>query len=100
MAHYAILDENNTVTNVITGKDENDRTAGVADWEAYYAHVLGIPAEQVKRTSYNTFNGEHREGGTPFRGTYAGIGYTYDPVLDEFVTPPEPEVVEAPAEEQ
>ena len=98
MAHYAILDENNTVVNVITGKSETDRTAGISDWEAYYAHVLGVPAEQVKRTSYNTVKGEHLTGGTPFRGTYAGIGYTYDPDLDEFVAPPVPEL-ETPVEE-
>jgi len=92
MAHYAILDENNVVVNVITGRSEDDRTAGISDWEAYYAHVLGVPAEQVKRTSYNTINGEHVNGGTPFRGAYAGIGMTYDPDLDEFVAPaPEPE---------
>jgi hypothetical protein len=94
MAHYAILDDNNTVTSVIVGRDENDQTAGVSNWEAYYAHVLGVPAEQVKRTSYNTINGEHLNGGTPFRGTYAGIGYTYDADLDEFVAPPEPELPE------
>ena len=91
MAHYAILNESNIVTNVITGRDEDDRTAGISDWEAYYAHILGIPAAQVKRTSYNTLDGEHREGGTPFRGTYAGIGFTYDPSVDEFVAPPESE---------
>lgn len=92
MAHYTILDENNTVTSVIVGRDETDTTAGVSNWEAYYAYVLKLPAEQVKRTSYNTHNGEHLLGGTPFRGTYAGIGYTYDPVLDEFVAPPEIEL--------
>lgn len=91
MAHYAILDENNTVTSVIVGRDETDTTAGVSNWEAYYAYVLKLPAEQVKRTSYNTHNGEHLLGSTPFRGNYAGIGYTYDPATDEFVPPPEPE---------
>ena len=91
MAHYAILDDNNVVVNVITGRDESDHTAGIGDWEAYYAHILGVPTERVRRTSYNTVNGEHREGGTPFRGTYAGIGFTYDPDLDEFVPPPETE---------
>jgi hypothetical protein len=91
MAHYAILDENNVVTNVIVGRDENDQTAGVSDWEAYYAFKLGLPAEQVKRTSYNTLNGEHLLGGTAFRGTFASTGYTYDPDLDEFVAPPDPE---------
>lgn len=92
MAHYAILNENNIVTSVIVGRDENDRTAGVSDWEAYYAFKLGLPAGQVKRTSYNTLNGEHMLGGAPFRGTFACIGHTYDPVADVFVAPPEPEL--------
>ena len=91
MAHYAQLNDENIVISVFTGRDENDTTAGVTDWEAYYAYVLKVPAEQVKRTSYNTRNGEHLNGGTPFRGTYANIGYTYDPAIDEFVPPPEPE---------
>ena len=90
MAHYAILNENNVVENVIVGRDETDTVAGITDCEAYYAFVLKIPAERVRRTSYNTLNGEHLLGGTPFRGNYAGIGYTYDPDADEFV-PPEPE---------
>lgn len=99
MAHYAFLNNQNVVVRVISGRDENEIVADISDWEAYYAQVAGVPAEQVKRTSYNTFNGEHREGGTPFRGTYAGIGYTYNPALDEFVAPPDSEVVEAPAAE-
>ena len=89
MAHYAILDTSNVVTNVIVGREEKDQTAGVTNWEAYYAHVLGVPVEQVKRTSYNTINGEHREGGIPFRKNYAGPGYTYDTDLDAFI-PPQP----------
>ena len=89
MAHYAILDTNNVVTNVIVGRDEDDENAGVTNWEAYYAYVFGIPAEQVKRTSYNTHNGEHLLGGTPFRGNYAGKGFTYREDLDAFI-PPQP----------
>lgn len=65
MAHYAYLDENGIVTQVIVGKDEGED--GV-DWEAYYGAV---------RTSYNTHGGQHANGGTPFRYNYAGIGYTY-----------------------
>lgn len=91
MAHYAILNEQNVVEKVIVGRDETDTVAGVTDWEAYYAFVLKIPPQQVRRTSYNTLNGEHLNGGEPFRGTYAGIGYTYDPDLNEFVPPPDPE---------
>lgn len=65
MAHYAYLDENGIVTQVIVGKDEGED--GV-DWEQYYGAV---------RTSYNTQGGQHANGGTPFRYNYAGIGYTF-----------------------
>jgi hypothetical protein len=80
MAHYAILDENNVVLQVTVGKDENEIVEGISNWEEYYGG---------KRTSFNTFRGEHIGGGIPFRGNYAGIGYTYDPVLDAFI-PPKP----------
>ena len=79
MAHYAYLDENNIVTQVIVGKDEwEDGT----DWEQYYSAV---------RTSYNTHGGEH-PGGTPFRYNYAGIGFTFDPDFgtDGAFIPPSP----------
>ena len=65
MAHYAYLNSDNIVTQVIVGKDEGED--GV-DWEAYYGAV---------RTSYNTHGGQHANGGTPFRYNYAGIGYTF-----------------------
>lgn len=65
MAHYAYLDENSIVTQVIVGKDEGED--GV-DWEAYYGAM---------RTSYNTHGGHHANGGTPFRYNYAGIGFTF-----------------------
>ena len=82
MAHYAYLDENNIVTSVIVGKDENDivldENGNVIDWEVYYG---------AKRTSYNTFQGIYREGGIPFRKNYAGIGYTYDESRDAFIPP-------------
>jgi|TARA_R110000744_G_scaffold323337_1_gene429225 hypothetical protein len=77
MAHYAILDKDNVVTQVITGKDETDNTH---NWEEYYGG---------KRTSYNTSGGVHSLGGTPFRKNYAGIGDTYDASKDAFI-PPKP----------
>jgi len=83
MAHYAFLDENNTVTEVIVGKDEGEE--GV-DWEAHYGAFRGQPC---KRTSYNTRGGVHSGGGTPYRKNYAGIGYTYDAGRDAFI-PPKP----------
>jgi hypothetical protein len=77
MAHYAVLDDNNIVTQVFVGKDEGEMDW---DWELYYG---------AKRTSYNTHGGVHSEDGTPFRKNYAGIGYTYDEARDAFI-PPQP----------
>ena len=83
MAHYAFLNMQNIVTEVIVGKDE---TEGPTNWEIHYGNLR----EQVcKRTSYNTVAGEHIDGGTPFRKNYAGIGYTYDYARDAFI-PPQP----------
>jgi len=83
MAHYAFLNMQNIVTEVIVGKDETD---GPTNWEMHYGNIR----EQVcKRTSYNTRGGVHSESGTPFRKNYAGIGYTYDFARDAFI-PPKP----------
>lgn len=86
MAHYAFIDENNTVTQVIVGRDEDDLAEGVASWEEYYGARHG---QRCLRTSYNTRAGVHSEGGEAYRGNYAGIGYTYDEALDAFI-PPKP----------
>jgi hypothetical protein len=81
MAHYAFLNENYIVTEVIVGKDESNY-----DWEAHYGQFRG---QVCKRTSYNTHGGVHTSGGIPFRKNYAGIGYSYDPQRDAFI-PPKP----------
>ena len=81
MAHYAFLNEHNIVTQVIVGKDEWEDNI---NWEAHYGEVLG---QVCKRTSYNTFVGVHTAGGTPFRKNYAGIGHSYNEVLDAFIAP-------------
>ena len=73
MAHYAFLNANNVVTEVITGKDETELIEGL-DPETWYGNFRG---QVCKRTSYN-----HN-----IRKQYAGIGYSYDPVRDEFVLP-------------
>lgn len=83
MAHYAFLDNNNIVTEVIVGKDEGED--GV-DWEQHYGAFRG---QTCKRTSYNTHGGVHSGGGTPFRKNYAGIGYSYNAIRDAFI-PPKP----------
>lgn len=86
MAHYAFLDDNNIVTQVIVGRDEDDLPEGITSWEDYYGEFHG---QTCKRTSYNTVANEHLLGGTPFRGNYAGIGWFYDETLDAFI-PPQP----------
>jgi hypothetical protein len=73
MAHYAFLDSNNIVTEVITGKDETELIDGL-DPETWYGNFRG---QVCKRTSYNNNIRKH----------YAGIGYTYDAIKDQFVTP-------------
>jgi len=83
MAHYAFLDSNNVVTEVIPGKNEGED--GI-DWEQWYGDFRG---QVCKRTSYNTIGNIHTNGGTPYRGNYAGIGYTYREDIDAFV-PPQP----------
>lgn len=74
MAHYAFIDSNNKVTQVIVGRNEDEVVDGISDWEAHYAEVYG---QRCVRTSYN-----HK-----IRKQYAGIGYTYDAVKDQFVAP-------------
>ena len=74
MAHYAFLDENNIVTEVITGRDENEVVDGITDWEKAYGDYRG---QTCVRTSYNG----------NIRYNYAGIGYTYDPIDDAFIPP-------------
>jgi hypothetical protein len=85
MAHYAFLDENNIVTEVIVGKNEGEENI---DWEIHYGDFRG---QTCKRTSYNTSGGVHNSGGTPYRKNYAGIGYSYDIGRDAFI-PPKPYV--------
>ena len=80
MAHYAFLDEQHAVVEVIVGRDENE---GV-DWELHYSEVRGL---RCKRTSYNTLAGKRPDGSPGYRGNYAGIGYTYMGEIDAFVPP-------------
>jgi hypothetical protein len=89
MAHYAFINENNIVTEVITGNDENNTDelpVGFNSWEQWYGNFRG---QTCIRTSYNTIGNQHRLGGTAFRGNYASVGYFYDEVNDVFI-PPQP----------
>lgn len=89
MAHYAYVNDENIVTQVVVGKNENEAPG---NWEAYYGAI---------RTSYNTRGGVHydAETGEPsadqskaFRYNYAGVGFTYDPDFgaDGAFIPPKP----------
>ena len=82
MAHYAFLNANNVVTEVITGIDETELIEGLLP-ETWYGNFRG---QVCKRTSYNTSGGLHSGGGTPFRKNYAGVGYTYDAVRNAFIS--------------
>ena len=81
MAHYAFIDQQNIVTEVIVGRDEDQGT----DWAAYYAAVRG---QRCLRTSYSG----------RIRGKYAGIGDVYDEQLDVFLPPDagQPETASTP----
>ena len=79
MAHYAFLDENNVVTEVITGIDETELIEGL-DTETWYGNFRG---QVCKRTSYHG----------NIRKNYAGIGFIYDPIRDAFI-PPKPENID------
>ena len=76
MAHYAFLDNNNIVTEVIVGIDETETIEGL-DPETWYGNFKG---QVCKRTSYNS----------KIRFNYASVGFTYDAERDAFI-PPAPE---------
>ena len=78
MAHYAFIDENNIVTEIIVGIDETELIEGL-DPETWYSNFRG---QTCKRTSYNA----------NIRGKFAGIGDTYDPINDVFI----PQINEVP----
>lgn len=83
MAHYAFLDENNIVTEIITGVDETELIEGL-DTETWYGKFRG---QVCKRTSYNTYAGVNSAGKEPFRFNYAIVGGTYDHQRDAFIPP-------------
>ena len=86
MAHFAKLDENNIVTQVIIVSNDiaTSESAGVT-----FINNLYGTSDTWKQTSYNTQGNLHILGGTPFRKNCAGIGYTYDASKDAFI-PPKP----------
>jgi len=87
LAHFAKLDENNVVTFVTVGRQEDDGRE---------AELSVRTGDVYKQTSYNTRGGVHYTDGVPsadqtnaFRKNYAGLGFTYDAQRDAFI-PPKP----------
>jgi hypothetical protein len=87
MAHYAKLGINSKVIAVHVVSDNDCLNAsGVEDEEVGRQFLERIHNWPLwKKTSYNTSGGQHKNGGTPFRGNYAGIGMTYDEDNDIFI---------------
>ena len=75
MSHFAQIDENNIVTQVL-----------VIEQDVVDSGLFGDPATFIQ-TSYNTSGGVHSQGGTPLRKNYAGMGYSYDATRDAFIPP-------------
>ncbi|BAQ88267.1 hypothetical protein [uncultured Mediterranean phage uvMED] len=87
MAHYAKLGINSKVIAVHVVADSDCQNAdGVEDEEVGRQFLERIHSWPLwKKTSYNTAGGQHKNGGTPLRGNYAGIGMTYDEDNDIFI---------------
>jgi len=82
MAHFAKLGANGKVIQVLTLDNKDMLNADGVEDEAVGQQYLELhnnwPAQMWIQTSYNTQGGQHKLGGTPLRGNYAGIGYTWD----------------------
>ena len=82
MAHFAKLGANSKVIQVLTLNNSDMLNADGVEDEAvgqqYLEQHNNWPAQMWIQTSYNTSGNQHRDGGTPFRGNYAGIGHTWD----------------------
>ena len=103
MAHFALLDENNMVIDVIVvgnenilDKDGNESEAiGKAWCEKFWHRKTGDVGFDWKQTSYNTRGGKHYnidgslsdDQSKALRWRYAGIDCKYDPVRDVFLPP-------------
>ena len=89
MAHFAKISENNEVLTVLTLNNVDMQNADGVEEETIGQQYLekhnNWPANLWIQTSYNTSKGQHQNGGTPFRGNYAGVGMTYDQDNDIFI---------------
>jgi hypothetical protein len=82
MAHFAKINNDKKVIAVLTlNNSDMLNVSGIEEelvGQQYLEKHNNWPAQMWIQTSYNTQSGQHRNGGTPFRGNYAGIGYTWD----------------------
>jgi len=82
MAHFAKISETNEVLSVLTVDNKDVLNADGVEEEsvgqAYLEKHNNWPAKMWIQTSYNTCGGNHKDGGTPLRGNYAGIGKIWD----------------------
>ena len=82
MAHFAKLGSNGKVIQVLTMDNDKMLNADGVEDETVGQQYLELhnnwPAQMWIQTSYNTTANQHKESGTPLRGNYAGIGYTWD----------------------
>jgi hypothetical protein len=82
MAHFAKINNDKKVIAVlILNNSDMLNASGVEEeliGQQYLEKHNNWPAQMWIQTSYNTYGGVHNNGGTPFRGNYAGIGYTWD----------------------
>ena len=82
MAHFAKINNDKKVIAVLTlNNSDMLNVSGIEEelvGQQYLEKHNNWPAQMWIQTSYNTSGGQHRNGGTPFRGNYAGIGYTWD----------------------
>ena len=91
MANCAKISETNEVLNVVHVDDKDTTNGKGVEEEAvgqqFLEKSLNWPAHLWIKTSLNTRAGAHRQGGTPLRGNYAGIGFTWDSVNEIFIAP-------------
>ena len=82
MAHFAKISDTSQVLTVhVVNNNDMLNADGVEDesvGQQYLEKHNNWPAQMWIQTSYNTSAGTHKDGGTPLRGNYAGIGYTWD----------------------
>ena len=91
MAHFAKINDNNVVLTILVVADKDTSNSEGVETEsigqAFLEKIANWPADKWIQTSYNTIKNTHRLGATPFRGNYAGVGYTWDEANQIFWRP-------------